>query len=211
MALARHALALPFFDDESTRRFRRARCARWADAKLPALPHDDVDAACRARVQGAGRGGLPQGGGAAVARRAASGARRAHALPRPRNPGVPRRARRFRLRHAGARHRLDLAVRLRRAEARAICRRCATARPSRPSRCRSRRPAPTSRRSPRPPSPTAVHMSGSTAKRPGYRTAESPTITWCSRAPARRRAPRGCRPSWSMPTRRGSRSPSASR
>ena len=48
-------------------------------------------------------------------------------------------------------------------------------------------------------------MSGSTAKRPGSRTAASPTITWCSREPARRRAPAVCRPSWSMPTRRASR------
>ena len=109
-------LALPFFDDDH-RRFAEA-LARWADAKLPSLPHDDVDAACRARVKALGEAGIPQGGGAGIARRAASGARRAHALPRPRNPGVPRRARRLRLRHAGARHRLDLAVRLRGIEAR---------------------------------------------------------------------------------------------
>src|SRR5258708_4267437 len=42
-------LALPFFDDDH-RRFAEA-LSRWADATLPALPHDDVDAACRARVK----------------------------------------------------------------------------------------------------------------------------------------------------------------
>ena len=36
-------LALPFFDD-CHRRFAEA-LTRWADAKLPSLPHDDVDAA----------------------------------------------------------------------------------------------------------------------------------------------------------------------
>jgi acyl-CoA dehydrogenase len=41
-------LTWPFFDD-GHRRFARA-LARWADATLPTLPHDDVDAACRARV-----------------------------------------------------------------------------------------------------------------------------------------------------------------
>ena len=49
-------LALPFFDDDH-RRFAEA-LARWADAKLPALPHDDVDAACRARVTALGEAGL---------------------------------------------------------------------------------------------------------------------------------------------------------
>ena len=49
-------LALPFFDDDH-RRFAEA-LARWADAKLPALPHDDVDAACRARVAALGEAGL---------------------------------------------------------------------------------------------------------------------------------------------------------
>jgi acyl-CoA dehydrogenase len=41
-------LSWPFFDD-GHRRFAAA-LARWADATLPKLPHDDVDAACRARV-----------------------------------------------------------------------------------------------------------------------------------------------------------------
>jgi acyl-CoA dehydrogenase len=41
-------LSWPFFED-GHRRFAEA-LARWADATLPKLPHDDVDAACRARV-----------------------------------------------------------------------------------------------------------------------------------------------------------------
>jgi acyl-CoA dehydrogenase len=41
-------LSWPFFDD-GHRRFAEA-LSRWADATLPKLPHDDVDAACRARV-----------------------------------------------------------------------------------------------------------------------------------------------------------------
>ena len=45
-------LSWPFFDD-SHRRFA-AELARWADATLPALPHDDVDQACRARVKALG-------------------------------------------------------------------------------------------------------------------------------------------------------------
>ena len=32
--------------------------ARWADATLPSLPHDDVDAACRARVKALGEAGF---------------------------------------------------------------------------------------------------------------------------------------------------------
>jgi acyl-CoA dehydrogenase len=55
MALA-DTLALPFFDDDH-RRFAKA-LARWADAKLPSLPHDDVDEACRARVHALGEAGL---------------------------------------------------------------------------------------------------------------------------------------------------------
>ena len=146
-------LAWPFFDDRH-RRFAEA-LSRWADAKLPSLPHDDVDAACRALVKALGEAGWLKAVVPAGAWRPASGARRAHALPRPRDPGLPRRPRRFRLRHAGARHRPDHAVRHRGAEARAICRRCATARRSPPSRCRSRRRAPTSRRWPPRRRPTA--------------------------------------------------------
>jgi acyl-CoA dehydrogenase len=49
-------LSWPFFDD-GHRRFAE-KLARWADATLPALPHDDVDAACRARVQALGEAGF---------------------------------------------------------------------------------------------------------------------------------------------------------
>ena len=163
----------------------------------------------RAR-QGAGRGRHSQGGGAAVARRAASGARRAHALHRPRNSGIPRRARRLRLRHAGARHRLDLAVRLRRAEAqisaagarrqghrglravgaRGRLRRRGAGDDRQGRRCtcpaRRRKDLDIERRHRRPLRGVRAHRRGA------------------GRA-------RACRPSWSMPTRRGSRSPSASR
>jgi acyl-CoA dehydrogenase len=49
-------LALPFFDD-GHRRFAE-EMSRWADAKLQTLPHDDVDAACRARVNALGEAGF---------------------------------------------------------------------------------------------------------------------------------------------------------
>ena len=49
-------LSWPFFDD-GHRRFAAA-LARFADATLPALPHDDVDAACRARVKALGEAGF---------------------------------------------------------------------------------------------------------------------------------------------------------
>jgi acyl-CoA dehydrogenase len=49
-------LAWPFFDADH-RRFAD-RLARWADATLPGLPHDDVDEACRARVQALGDAGF---------------------------------------------------------------------------------------------------------------------------------------------------------
>ena len=49
-------LALPFFDDDH-RRFAGV-IAHWADTKLRTLPHDDVDAACRARVKALGEAGL---------------------------------------------------------------------------------------------------------------------------------------------------------
>jgi acyl-CoA dehydrogenase len=42
----------PFFDDGH--RSFAASLTRWADATLPALPHDDIDAACRARVKALG-------------------------------------------------------------------------------------------------------------------------------------------------------------
>jgi acyl-CoA dehydrogenase len=49
-------LALPFFDDHH-RRFAD-ELSRWADATLPGLPHDNVDAACRARVAALGEAGF---------------------------------------------------------------------------------------------------------------------------------------------------------
>lgn len=49
-------LTWPFFE-ESHRRFA-AELARWADARLPTLPHGDVDEACRARVRALGEAGF---------------------------------------------------------------------------------------------------------------------------------------------------------
>jgi acyl-CoA dehydrogenase len=49
-------LAWPFFD-EAHRGFAR-KLAEWADATLPTLPHDDVDAACGARVRALGEAGF---------------------------------------------------------------------------------------------------------------------------------------------------------
>jgi acyl-CoA dehydrogenase len=49
-------LRWPFFDD-AHRNFAQS-LARWADATLPSLPHDDVDAACRARVKALGDSGF---------------------------------------------------------------------------------------------------------------------------------------------------------
>ncbi|HZN31573.1 MAG TPA: acyl-CoA dehydrogenase family protein, partial [Xanthobacteraceae bacterium] len=49
-------LTWPFFDS-GHRRFAEM-LASWADATLPALPHDDVDAACRARVKALGQAGF---------------------------------------------------------------------------------------------------------------------------------------------------------
>jgi acyl-CoA dehydrogenase len=49
-------LTWPFFDD-GHRRFAAA-LTRWADATLPTLPHDDIDAACRARVNALGQAGF---------------------------------------------------------------------------------------------------------------------------------------------------------
>jgi acyl-CoA dehydrogenase len=48
-------LTWPFFDD-GHRRFAGA-LSRWADATLRLLPHDDIDAACRARVSALGEAG----------------------------------------------------------------------------------------------------------------------------------------------------------
>ncbi|HEV7259072.1 MAG TPA: acyl-CoA dehydrogenase family protein [Bosea sp. (in: a-proteobacteria)] len=55
-AMLGDTLDWPFFEDRH-RRFARELSA-WADATLPGLPHDDVDAACRARVAALGEGGF---------------------------------------------------------------------------------------------------------------------------------------------------------
>ena len=55
MSLA-ETLSWPFLE-EHHRRFAE-ELARWADATLPDLPHDDVDAACRARVAALGKAGF---------------------------------------------------------------------------------------------------------------------------------------------------------
>jgi acyl-CoA dehydrogenase len=49
-------LSWPFFDDGH--RAFAAALTRWADTTLPSLPHDDVDAACRARVKALGEAGF---------------------------------------------------------------------------------------------------------------------------------------------------------
>src|ERR1044072_2426930 len=52
----KETLTWPFFE-EHHRRFAE-ELAHWADAALPGLPHDDVDAACRARVAALGKAGF---------------------------------------------------------------------------------------------------------------------------------------------------------
>ncbi|MGE0034593.1 MAG: acyl-CoA dehydrogenase family protein [Xanthobacteraceae bacterium] len=49
-------LSWPFFDD--AHRDFAATLSHWAAATLPSLPHDDVDAACRARVKALGEAGF---------------------------------------------------------------------------------------------------------------------------------------------------------
>lgn len=49
-------LSWPFFNDDH-RRFA-LEFSHWADAKLPSLPHDNVDEACRARVKALGSAGF---------------------------------------------------------------------------------------------------------------------------------------------------------
>jgi acyl-CoA dehydrogenase len=56
VSIIAETLRWPFFDD-GHRRFA-ADIARWADATLPALPHDDLDAACRRRVAALGEAGF---------------------------------------------------------------------------------------------------------------------------------------------------------
>ncbi len=96
----------PFFEDRH-RAFAGA-LPPGPTPPLPGLPHDDVDAACRARVKALAEAGFLK----AVVPAAYGGLhprpRRAHRSASPaRSLAAPRRARRFRLRHAGARHRLD--------------------------------------------------------------------------------------------------------
>src|SRR3954451_21590018 len=55
MSLA-ETLNWPFFEEHHLR--FAEELARWADATLRGLPHDDVDAACRARVAALGKAGL---------------------------------------------------------------------------------------------------------------------------------------------------------
>src|SRR3954454_1716043 len=55
MSLA-ETLSWPFFEEQH-RRFAD-KLARWADATLPGLPHDDVDEGCRARVAALGKAGF---------------------------------------------------------------------------------------------------------------------------------------------------------
>ena len=196
----RSTLDWPFFDDSHRR--LAATLARWARraGAAPLLGARGRRWRCRAA---GGPAGEPAGS-------APCGAGTAHgglhprldvrsALPGPRDAGLARRARRLRLRHAGAGSGADHPVRERAPEAplpaaggegrgdrrlRAVGAGGGLRRRGDEHAARGRRRlCPPRRRS-----------------RPGFRTAASPTITWCSRAPARRRAPRGCRPSWWMPT-----------
>ena len=105
-------LAWPFFD-AAHRSFARS-LGEWADATMSALPLRRGRRRLPGARAGARRRRLPQGGGAGRARRAVSPARRAHALPRARDPRLARRPCRLRLRHAGARLRRDHALRQRR-------------------------------------------------------------------------------------------------
>jgi acyl-CoA dehydrogenase len=55
-AILGDTLAWPFFEERH--RTFAADLTAWADAYLPDLPHDDVDAACRARVAALGQAGF---------------------------------------------------------------------------------------------------------------------------------------------------------
>jgi acyl-CoA dehydrogenase len=55
MSLA-ETLSWPFFEEHH--RGFADKLARWADATLPVLPHDDLDEACRARVTALGKAGF---------------------------------------------------------------------------------------------------------------------------------------------------------
>jgi len=49
-------LSWPFFDD-GHRHFAET-LTRWANSNLPSLLHEDIDAACRARVKALGEAGV---------------------------------------------------------------------------------------------------------------------------------------------------------
>jgi acyl-CoA dehydrogenase len=58
MTNLKDTIALPFFEDHHA--VFGGRVERWTDLALPSLPHDDIDAACRARVKALGEAGLLQ-------------------------------------------------------------------------------------------------------------------------------------------------------
>ena len=193
-------LSWPFFDDGHRRFARGARTLGRRHAPRAAATTTSMRRAGR-RVKALGGRRLPQGRGAGGVWRAASAARRAHALPGPRDPrrsatGSPISPSPCRA-SAPARSRCSA----RRSCRRAICRRCATGKRDRRLRAvragggLRRRRAGDDRDARR-----AVRMCASTARRPGSPTAASPTTTSCSRAPAKAPAPRGCRRSSSTPT-----------
>ena len=109
-------LALPFFERSAPRRRGRRLNAWAAGAALDSPSHrgrsqDAVDARCRDLVAPLGAAGLTRYCVPAEVRGRAAGFRRTLHLPHPRNACVLRRARRFRVRDAGARERCDLARR----------------------------------------------------------------------------------------------------
>ena len=159
-------LEWPFFED------RHREFAACAAEHLPEVAEDGPRRALpRLRARARGDGWLRARG-----RRAA---RRAHALPRARDARLPRRARRLRVRDAGARRRADLAVRRRRA-ARALPAGGRRRREDRGVRAlRARR-----RLRRRGDDDDRARAAGSPASRPGSPTAGSPTSTPSSRARA---------------------------
>ena len=184
-------LAWPFFD-ERHRGFAERAVALGPTRSLPALAASTTSTApaaraCGARARPASRAAVPR----RLWRSAPRSSTCARSASRARSSACSRRARRFRLRHAGARHRLDHRCSARRTEG-ALAAAGARRQGDRRLRAVGARGR-LGRRGAwrRPPTPTAMRMCASTATRPGSRTAASPTITWCSPAPARRRARKG--------------------
>ncbi len=110
MSLA-ETLTWPFFED-SHRRFASGAARAGPRRRLPSLPHDDVDEACRARVKALGAAGflkaaVPGEYGGLHAKLDVRTLCIAREIAR-----LSRRPRGLRVRHAGARHRLDLALRV---------------------------------------------------------------------------------------------------